>query len=78
MQIATHCFVRAGGSTADHGPEMRAALRDVPRFIAICRTAKHFVFQFVTNRVLVESKIVAIALDDAFAIDILSSKLHIT
>lgn len=58
-------------------PAMRAALLGLPRYIAICRTAKHFVFQFVDGDVIVESKVVAIALDDAFVLAVLSSRAHI-
>jgi len=58
-------------------PAMREALKGLNRYIAICRTAKHFVFQFVDGDVLVESKVVAIALDDAFTLGILSSSVHI-
>jgi hypothetical protein len=58
--------------------EMRGALRGLPRFIAICRTAKHFVFQFVPGDVIVESKVVAIASDDASILGILSSRAHLT
>lgn len=58
-------------------PTMRAAISELRRYIAICRTAKHFVFQFVPRDILVESKVVAIALDDAYALGILSSRPHI-
>lgn len=58
-------------------PKMREAVQGLSRYIAICRTAKHFVFQFVDGDVLVESKVVAIALDDAYSLGILSSRAHI-
>jgi hypothetical protein len=58
--------------------EMRAALNSLPRFIAICRTAKHFVFQLLSAGILVESKVVAIACDDAFVLAILSSRIHVS
>jgi hypothetical protein len=58
--------------------EMRAAVASLERFVAICRTAKHFVFQFLPANVLVESKAVAIALDDAWAIGVLSSRPHVS
>ncbi len=57
--------------------EMRVALKGLPRFIAICRTAKHFVFQFVASDVLLESTGVAIAVSDAFILGCLSSRIHI-
>jgi hypothetical protein len=58
-------------------PAMRAALEGLSRYIAICRTAKHFVFQFVDEDVLVESKVVAIALQDAYTLGVLTSHIHI-
>lgn len=58
-------------------PAMREALKGLSRYVAICRTAKHFVFQFVDGNVIVESKVVAIALDDAFTLGVLSSRVHI-
>lgn len=56
---------------------MREATRGLQRYVAICRTAKHFVFQFVGGAVLVESKIVAVAIDDASVLGILSSRAHV-
>jgi hypothetical protein len=56
---------------------LRAALRGLPRFIAICRTAKHFVFQFVPGDVVVESKVVAIASNDAMMLGLVSSRAHL-
>ncbi|MCL4806775.1 MAG: class I SAM-dependent DNA methyltransferase [Thermoanaerobaculia bacterium] len=57
-------------------PEMREALTGLDRFVAVCRTAKHLVFQFVPADVLVESKIVAIALETGDALGTLSSRVH--
>ena len=58
-------------------PAMRAAISGLSRYIAICRTAKHFVFQFVDGDVVVESKVVAIVHSDASVLGILSSRLHV-
>ena len=58
-------------------PAMRAANSGLNRYIAICRTAKHFVFQFVAGDVIVESKVVAIAHSDARILGILSSRPHV-
>ncbi|MHB1785270.1 MAG: class I SAM-dependent DNA methyltransferase [Acidimicrobiales bacterium] len=58
-------------------PAMRAALSGLHRYVAICRTAKHFVFQFVEGDVLVESKVVAIAVEDAYILGVLSSRIHV-
>lgn len=56
---------------------LRAALHGLPRYIATVETTKHRVFQFLPHTVLPEHKLVAIALDDAFSLGILSSQLHI-
>ncbi|MCZ2103254.1 MAG: class I SAM-dependent DNA methyltransferase, partial [Burkholderiales bacterium] len=56
---------------------LRAALRGLPRYIATVETTKHRVFQFLPVAVLPEHKLVAIALDDAFALGVLSSQTHI-
>ena len=53
-------------------PAMRAATAGLPRYIAICRTAKYFVFQFVDGDIVVESKVVAIAQADAYVLGVLS------
>jgi hypothetical protein len=58
-------------------PTMRAAIAGLRRYVAICRTAKHFVFQFVDGDVLTESKVVAIAVQDAYTLGVLSSRFHI-
>jgi hypothetical protein len=57
--------------------EMRAALSALSRFIGICRTARHLVFQLVSTNILVESKVVAIALEDPVYLGVLSSRIHL-
>lgn len=57
--------------------KLRVALQGQKRYIATCRTAKHRVFVFVDALVLPDTKIVAIALEDAAAIAILSSRVHL-
>jgi hypothetical protein len=49
----------------------------LPRYIATVETTKHRVFQFLPTSVLPEHKLVAIALDDAFSLGVLSSQLHV-
>ncbi|MCB1973113.1 MAG: class I SAM-dependent DNA methyltransferase, partial [Burkholderiaceae bacterium] len=56
---------------------LRAALKNLERYIATVETTKHRVFQFLPTSVLPEHKLVAIALDDAFSLGILSSQLHV-
>lgn len=58
-------------------PEMRRALAGLDRYIVICRTAKHRVFQMLPSSTLVESTVVAIALDDYYHLGVLSSRPHI-
>jgi len=56
---------------------MRAALSGLARYIVTCRTAKHRIFSFVTPEYLPDTKVVAIALDDAWHLGVLSSKTHL-
>jgi hypothetical protein len=55
----------------------RPALVGIDRYIATCRTAKHRIFTFVPANTLPDAKIVAIALDDAYFLGVLSSRIHV-
>ena len=55
---------------------MRKAIQGLRWYVAICRTAKFFVFHAVEANVLAESKVVAIALESWSALGILSSRVH--
>ena len=57
---------------------LRAALVGIDRYIATVETSKHRVFQFLPTSVLPEHKLIAIALDDAFHLGVLSSQVHVT
>jgi hypothetical protein len=57
--------------------EMRPALAGMPRFIATVKTAKHRIFQFLDATVMPDSKLIAIALPDAFSLGVLSSLPHV-
>ena len=57
---------------------MRKALAGLPRYIATCRTAKHRAFVFLEAECLPDSKVIAIAHDDAVMLGILSSRIHLT
>ncbi|WP_296872868.1 DNA methyltransferase, partial [Tibeticola sp.] len=57
--------------------ELRKALAGLPRYIATVETAKHRVFQFLDASVLPDNKLIAIALDDALHLGVLSSRLHV-
>lgn len=59
-------------------PELRAALQGVKRYIATVETSKHRVFRFLDTSVVADNKLVAIALDDAYFLGILSSKIHVS
>ena len=57
--------------------EMRRQLAGLPRYIATVETAKHRTFQFLDAWILPDNKLVAIALDDALHLGVLSSQLHV-
>jgi hypothetical protein len=56
--------------------DLRPALVGLPRYIATVETAKHRTFQFLDASILPDNKLIAIALDDAFFLGLLSSLLH--
>jgi hypothetical protein len=55
---------------------LRIALAGLHRYIATVKTAKHRVFQFLDASVMPDSKLIAIALPDAFSLGVLSSSVH--
>ncbi|MCL5741168.1 MAG: class I SAM-dependent DNA methyltransferase, partial [Betaproteobacteria bacterium] len=57
--------------------ELRPALAGLPRYIATVETAKHRTFQFLDASILPDNKLIAITLNDAFHLGLLSSQLHI-
>lgn len=61
----------------ENQPGMRKAVRGIRRFIATTETAKHRVFQFFPKEVLAEGTVAVIALDDAFFLGVLSSRIHV-
>ena len=58
--------------------DLRPALANLPRYIATVETAKHRIFQFLDASILPDNKLVAIALDDAYALGVLLSRFHVT
>ncbi|MDD5310053.1 MAG: class I SAM-dependent DNA methyltransferase [Deltaproteobacteria bacterium] len=62
---------------AEQRTGLRKATGGLARYIATCRTASHRVFQFVPGDAVVESTVIAIAVDDAFALGTLSSRIHV-
>jgi hypothetical protein len=57
--------------------ELRPALVNLSQYIATVKTAKHRVFQFLDISILPDSKLICIALDDAYALGVLSSRVHV-
>lgn len=63
-----------------HGEPRRAfrpALEGLPRYIATVETAKHRAFQFLDAAILPDNMLVCMALDDAFHLGVLSSRIHV-
>ncbi|TXJ08788.1 MAG: class I SAM-dependent DNA methyltransferase [Afipia sp.] len=58
--------------------ELRPALQNLPRYIATVETTKHRVFQFLEADILPDHMVIAIAIDDAFDLGVLSSRIHVT
>lgn len=54
----------------------RPALANQPRYIATVETTKHRVFQFLDASILPDNKLVAIGLNDALHLGVLSTRLH--
>ena len=57
--------------------ELRRAIRGVERYIATTETSKHRFFRFLDPSTIPDHMVVAIALDDAYALGILSSSIHV-
>jgi len=55
----------------------RPALRGLARFVVTVKTAKHRFFQFLDVSVIPDSKLIAFAFDDGFALGVLSSHAHL-
>ncbi|KNX40175.1 hypothetical protein ROTO_32990 [Roseovarius tolerans] len=58
--------------------EIRPALDGLSRFIVTVETTKHRNFQFLEGSTLPDNMLVAIGLDDAAALAVLSSRFHVT
>lgn len=56
--------------------ELRPALASITRYIATTRTAKHRIFSFLESSILPDAKVIAIGLNDAFFLGVLSSSIH--
>jgi hypothetical protein len=60
----------------ENAPTLRRGTQGLSRFIGTCRTAKHRIFVFIPADYIVDAKIVGIALDDAFHLALLASRVH--
>ena len=58
-------------------PKLRKQLAGLPRYIATVETAQHRTFQFLDASILPDNKLIAIAMNDAFHLGVLSSQLHV-
>ena len=58
--------------------DLRAASRGLGRYIATPETAKHRLFEFFSGNVAPDNSLIAIAVDDAFVLGVLSSAIHAT
>lgn len=59
-------------------PHLRDMLANLPRSIATVETSKHRFFVFLDASILPDNKLVNIALDDAYFLGVLSSRIHVT
>jgi hypothetical protein len=57
--------------------DFRPALVGLRRYVATVETSRHRTFQYLTADVLPDNKLVVIALDDAFHLGVLSSRVHV-
>lgn len=63
---------------ADSHAELRGMLSGLSRYIATVETAKHRFFIFLDECILPDHRLIAFALEDAFHLGVLSSRIHIT
>ncbi len=57
--------------------EIRTALKGLRRYIATVETSKHRIFVFLDASILADNMLVAIALEDAYFLGVLSSRVHV-
>jgi SAM-dependent methyltransferase len=60
----------------DYRPGTIAAINSVPRYIACSRTTKRSIFEFVSNSIHADSKLVIFSLVDDYSFGILQSGIH--
>ena len=59
-------------------PKTRDSIKNLRRYIPISLTAKYRTFSFLDSKVIPDVSVVAIALEDAYFLGVLSSKIHVT
>ena len=59
-------------------PKLRNMLKGLRRFISTVETSKHRFFVFLDEAILPAHKLVNIAIDDAYSLGVLSSRIHVT
>ena len=57
--------------------DLRPAIKDVSRYIATVETTKHRTCQFLSGATLPDNMLIAIAVDDAAFLSVLSSRIHV-
>ncbi|MEG4516034.1 MULTISPECIES: DNA methyltransferase [unclassified Microcoleus] len=62
---------------AEARAKIRPAINSLARYIATPRTTKHRFFTFLDKDIFPESEVIMIALDDAYFLGVLSSKIHV-
>lgn len=62
---------------AEARPDMRNALKGLPRYIVTSMTAKHRCFQFLAGDILPDQGLIAVASNDPFHLGVLSSRSHV-
>lgn len=62
----------------ENQPGMRRAVRELERYVVTVETATHRVFTFLERPMLAEGTVCVVAVDDAFSLGVLSSRVHVT
>ena len=62
---------------AENAPKLRGALSGLSRYIGTSETSKHRTFVFIASDVLADQKLRAFAVDDAYYLGVLSSRIHV-
>jgi len=57
--------------------DLRASLDGLARYVSTVETSKHRFFQFLDREILPDNMLVNIAMDDAYALGTLSSRIHV-